>query len=114
MADTYHLWRQYPTAPYYRWACEVVEDAEAPDGYRVLRSDPIVADTAFFHRLATAMTAEHEVLAMKQDRTRIAHVAERKSRGTEDYFEHAIRKVKGAVLGQSPEYMAKVNAGSAS
>jgi hypothetical protein len=111
---TFHLWRKYQAAPYYRWACEVAPDAEAPDGYRVLRSDPIVADSAFFHRLAAALTAEHEVLTMKADAGKVVHSAERVRPGSEDYFDHAVRKVVGSILGQSPEYMARVNAGSAS
>jgi hypothetical protein len=114
--ETFHLWRQYPTAPYYRWACEVVADPEAPDGYKVLKSDPIVADTAFFHRLSAAMTSEHEALVRRETRGIVAHVAERVGRSHPDHFEHAIRAVKGAILGQSPEYMQRVNApaGSAS
>lgn len=108
--ETYHLWRQYPTAPFYRWACEVVEDAEAPDGYRVLRHDPIVADTALFHRLSTAMSGSFDVLAMKQTSGIVAHEAQRKSPGSADFFPHAIRNVEGAILGQSPERMKKLNA----
>lgn len=108
--ETFHLWRQYPTAPYYRWACEVVPDEEAPDGFVTLRHDPIVADTAFFHRLSTAMSATHDVLVMKQDSGIVAHAAERKTPGSADHFAHAIRLVEGAILGQSPERYKKLNA----
>lgn len=99
----YHLWRKYPTAPYYRWACEVAQDAEAPEGYRVLRHDPIVADTAFFHRLSDAMAGTHEAMVMKQDKAIVAHVLERVGPSDANHFEHAIRKVEGAILSVSPE-----------
>ena len=113
MAGTYHLWRKYPTAPFYRWACEVVPDPEAPDGYRVIASDPIGADTALFHRLSAAMSSEHEGLVRQETKGIVAHGVERVGKGNPEHFEHAIRKVKGAILGQSPEYMKRVNAGSA-
>lgn len=109
----YHLWRQYDTAPYYRWAAEVKPDPEAPDGYVVLRSDPIVADTAFYHRLAAAMNAGHEALTMRQDGGKLVHSATPLPPGSEEHFETAIRRVNGAVLGQSPEYMAKLNGSAA-
>lgn len=100
---TYHLWRQYPTAPYYRWGAEVIQDDEAPEGYRVIKSDPIVADTAFFHRLSAAMSAGLDVLVMKTTSTIVAHERQRREPGSPDHFEHAIRNVEGAVLGQAPE-----------
>lgn len=111
MADTetFHLWRQFPTAPYYRWACEVVEDDEAPDGFRTLRHDPIVADSAFFHRLSAAMTVPHEVLVMKESSGIVAHAAGRVAPGGPDFFANAIRRVEGAILGQSPERYKKLN-----
>lgn len=112
-SETFHLWRQYPTAPFYRWACEVVADEEAPDGYRVLRHDPIVADTTLFHRLSTAMGRPLDVLVMKQSSGIVAHEAQRKEPGMADHFAHAIRHVDGTILGQSPERMKKLNARSA-
>lgn len=108
--ETFHLWRQYPTAPFYRWACEVVADAEAPEGYRVIAHDPIVADTTFFHRLSASMARPVDVLAMKQDKGIVAHEAQRKEPGSDDYFAHAIRAVEGAILGQSPDRYKKLNA----
>ncbi len=109
-STTYHLWRQFLVAPYYRWACEVIQDDEAPDGYRVLGSDPIVADTAFFHRLAKALTGPVDVMVMSQDGDKRVHSRERQEVRSPDHFENAIRRVEGAVLGQSPKHYEKVKA----
>jgi hypothetical protein len=108
--ETFHLWRQFPTAPFYRWACEVVVDPEAPEGYRTLTHDPMVADTAFFHRLARAVSTEHEALRMKQSSGIVAHEVVRAKPGDADFFAHAFRNVEGAVLGQPPERYSKLNA----
>jgi len=108
--ETWHLWRSYPTMPFYRWACEVAVDAEAPEGYRTLTHDPVVADTAFFHRLARAVSTEHEALRMKQSSGIVAHEVVRVKPGDDDFFAHAFRHVEGAILGQSPERYRKLNA----
>lgn len=107
--NTFHLWRQYPTAPFYRWAAEVVPDSESPDGYRTLRHDSTVADTAFWHRVSRAMSTEHKVLTMKQSPGIVAHCATVKSASDDDFFDHAVRSIEGVVVGQSPERYRKLN-----
>jgi hypothetical protein len=47
--ETYHLWRSFPTAPHWRWAFDIVKDADVDDGYRIIDYDQAVADGAMMH-----------------------------------------------------------------
>jgi len=109
MPETYHLWREFPSAPFYRWAAEVTQDDAAPDGYQTVRHDPIVADTAFWHRLSNAMHQGVDAFVMVEESKRVVHQRERREPGAPDFFEHAIRRVQGCILGQPPERMQALN-----
>lgn len=101
MADdrTWHLWREFPTPPYQRWACDVVRDASRPDGYRIVDSDTSTADAGFLNGLSLHMHQPHIVHQppIEQDGA-IYEVHGPASPGTPGHFEEAIRTTPNAEI----------------
>lgn len=97
MADQFHLWRQYSTAPYLRFAC-TVEQADTPDGFRIVDYDVNVADLHFLHTMQTTMRS-HVIVRDSVEKDGV--IAEGMSYEGPDYPEHfetAIRMVPDAFL----------------
>ena len=99
MADRkYHLWRVYPTKPYHRFACTLVADESASDGFRIVDADPNVADVGFLHVLVEAMnspmiTQIHNLVdGVIVDESHWVRVKE------PGHFEAAVRQVPHSVL----------------
>lgn len=61
MADNYHLWRQYPTAPFMRFACTVQRDENTEDGFRIVDYDENVADVHFLHTVHLTLRSNHPI-----------------------------------------------------
>ena|SRR3990167_3100021 len=103
MANTYHLWRNdYDAPPYMRFACDVVEDEMTEDGYRVIGSDPAVADAAFMARVAATLSTptlvQDGVEVTEDGRTGIAEISDTAGPREPGYFDAAICQVPGAVI----------------
>ena len=95
----YHLWRSYRAAPFWRWACSVVEAPDTTQGFRIVGHDGDVADAAFLHALR-----EH----LDQPADGMVHVAEDWGHadavhtfqpGEPEHFDVAIRQFRMAKIG---------------
>jgi hypothetical protein len=93
----YHLWRKYKDAPYVRWAC-CVEQADTPDGYRVVDHDSKVADVQFLQAMLDTLTSDQPVYDSITEGDMTIETIEFQAPGSPGHFGSAIRKVPNAVL----------------
>ena len=99
---TYNLWREYPTAPYLRWACAVAEDETTPAGYRISDYDPTIADPGFVHALAEHMGSPVGALT-RVPLDKGGHIDQRVTLlpGDHRYVGEAVRQFPNTLLGGS-------------
>lgn len=102
MAEEFHLWKHFNTAPFTRYACTLVEDASTEDGYRVTQHDPSVADVSFMHQLSDGMAKPRRVRDSIVDKTKdeltiteAIHTAMVKEPG---HFEAAVYQIRGTII----------------
>jgi hypothetical protein len=100
--ETFYLYREYSQKPNYRFAATVVQDKSTPDGFRVVDSHPIVADSVFMHRLQVAMTSPVQFKDGGQDGHIHYTTIETAHPGEPDHFANAIRNVEGCIFGPKP------------
>jgi hypothetical protein len=93
----YYLWREYPTAPFQRYAA-TVRPASTPDGYEVTDHDGAVADSTFMASLREAMAKPTIAHVGLTDARGIIDKIAQVSPGDAGHFGAAIRSVPGAVL----------------
>lgn len=94
----YHLWREYPTAPFQRYAA-TLRAAATPDGFEIADHDPAVADAVFLARVAERFRRPVLVGSAVEDSTGM--ILEQRvltQPGEPGYFEEAVRTVPGATL----------------
>jgi len=98
MADTFHLWRKYPAAPYFRYAC-TVQAADTEAGYRITDYDEHVADVTYLHGMQDVLRAHHPIRGGVDDGK--GHIAETVDYAGPEHPEHlgtAIRLIPDTVL----------------
>ena len=94
----YHLWREFPTRPFSRWAVTVVEDASVPDGFRIIDSDDSVVDGHFLTTLHRHLMHPHPVQASATEDGTIYDMHYIKHPTEPGYLAEAIRSTPGAYL----------------
>lgn len=94
-----HIYREYHTEPYLRFAMTVVEDPKADHGYRIEDNDLSVADGAFLHTFHTHMSRPLETGESTQEGAVSVLGRVVLYPGDEDFFDDATRKVPGALRG---------------
>jgi len=93
----YHIWRQFDHEPYTRYGC-TLEQADTPDGYRMVDSDPSVASMDFLHTLADHLRQPIGVQSAAVDGDGVSHFMHTRGPGEVGHFEAAVRSIPGAYL----------------
>ena len=94
-----HLWREYPTFPFTRWACEIEEDLTLPAGYRVVNSDSLVFNPTFALALHESFKRPLQIVGGGIDGDKSVSSMHAVYPGDPLYYAAAIRQVPQAVLG---------------
>ncbi|MAD95971.1 MAG: hypothetical protein CMB99_01455 [Flavobacteriaceae bacterium] len=92
----FHLWREYDVKPFSRFACTVVEAADATDGFRIKDWDPKVADSVFLHRVHEHMQKPHPVHEAYEDE--ISDKIKTAHPGEPGHFAEAVRSIPTASI----------------
>lgn len=100
--DVWHLYRQFDTKPFMRWACTIEHDPEAPAKFRVTATDQAVADTAFLEALDRHFREPVEDRSASRTSRGIADATETLNPGDEGYFHAAVRAIPFAPFGPAP------------
>lgn len=101
MSEQYHISRSYPTKPFQRYACTLVQ-ADTPEGFRVVDHDPKVADVAWLEHLSTHMLKPQMLQSSEVTEKGIIEKVPTTVLGPSPrHFESAVRTIPGAYLSAS-------------
>jgi len=95
----YNLLRCSPTPPYRRYACTVLADDAAPDGFRVVDADSDVVDAEFMYGLRAALRRPVKVMTGVTLDHETQESVDIRRPGDENYLAAAVRQVPGTLLG---------------
>ena len=84
--------------PYLRYACTVVKDGNAPDGYKIVENDPHVATLPFLHGMSAHMTRPQSVRGSVKVGDDVFETMTSAHQGETGHFEAAIRTIPNAFL----------------
>jgi len=96
---TWHLFREFPSAPYLRWACALVEDPNTDDGYRIVDHDPMVADGGLLGGLAFHMRRPQRIMTGEVEDGVIFDGLGTVNPGEPGYFQSALMTLAGTLVG---------------
>ena len=98
----WHIWQRFPTKPFRRFACTIIEDTHAGSGFDVVDLDPQVADSSFLTKLHDHMQLPTTVMSDFEDAAAddnvdatLIGVAQPKD---PKHFEHAVRTIPSTDL----------------
>ena len=97
--ETFHVHRKYQTAPYVRWAFDVVEDPSTDVGFRITAFDHKVADAHYVAQFERHVSSSIQVRDGGLDETHGYYESfEVLEPGDEGYFESAMHQIPNGLI----------------
>ena len=88
--EVFYVYRRYQSAPFSRWALNVVEDRRTPAGYRIVASDPKIADAVLLSRFVADLAKPVTGYDSEVTKEGVFRVVAPLKPGDADYFETVI------------------------